>query len=109
MALNKDGYSTEIEVTLPKAQRQKTAEAEAGGRAALYQKIQEKNAARSESVPATCRCDRCGRSHHSNPTSTQEVLPLPKLPGGSFRTEAGPLRRINRVSSEARGEKLGDV
>ena len=71
MALNKDGYSTEIEVTLPKAQRQKTAEAEAGGRAALFQKIQEKNAARSESLPATSHCDRCGRLHHLDQTSTQ--------------------------------------
>ena len=75
MALNKDGYSTEIQHTLPRAFRQKNAEAEAGGRAALFQQVQRVNHTGKELA---------NRAVASAGGYTQPVrgkLPLPKLPG----------------------------
>ena len=75
MALNKDGYSTEIEHSLPKAFRQKKAEAEAGGRGALFRQVQRLGSTR------------IALSHHSSATvggynqASREKLPLPKMPG----------------------------
>ena len=75
MALNKDGYSTEIEHTLPKAFRQKKAEAEAGGRGALFRKVQGMKFA-GKDLP------RRSAGISSGPSQVARVrLPLPKLPG----------------------------
>lgn len=75
MALNKDGYSTEIEYTLPKAFRQEKAEAEAGGRGVLFKQMHgTKPFARGHPHRSVASL-----GGYTQPSSGK--LPLPKLPG----------------------------